>query len=140
MKFNFWIIGQTALHLAAKNGSIVLVTRLIESGADIEKETNDGKIAFYFRTMFNFWIIGKTPLNIAVLNSYLDIVTILIKSGAEINVTNKNGKIAFFIRTIFNFWIIGRTPIHFASNKDVAKALLDAGVDPNIQDNDGIYL
>jgi len=59
----------TSLYAAAQEGHLIVVTKLIAAGADVDAATND----------------GATPLFIAAENDHNDVVTKLIASGADVN-------------------------------------------------------
>ena len=70
----------TALHLAANNGKLDIVTALLDAGADVNAVTND----------------GKTALMAAASRSDggADIVELLLKRGAKRDCVDAEGKTA----------------------------------------------
>jgi ankyrin repeat protein len=116
--------GFTPLLYAAREGCVECVKNLIAAGADLNLEDPD----------------RMTPLNMALFNLHFEAAAALIKAGADVD------KWDFF----------GRSPIYMAADVstlptkgngamavipsedritalDVAKMLLDAGADPNLQ-------
>lgn len=74
--------GETALSVAAYNGKMVYVKKLVEAGAEI-----------------NYY--GWPPLSYAAYNGHLEIVDYLIKHGAEVNAKTGNGSTALFFASRF---------------------------------------
>ena len=56
--------------MAAHNGRLPVVERLIAAGADVDKATTD---------------FGRTPLIIAAINSHLPVAKRLVKAGAVVD-------------------------------------------------------
>ena len=63
------------LHLAAMNGNIAEIKRLIDDGADVNAKTE----------------YGQTPLHFAAVNGHTETALALIKAGADINAKQKDG-------------------------------------------------
>ena len=97
--------GKTALMLAARNGDLEEVKRLIRNGADVNR-ANDN---------------GGTPIMYAALGGNLNIVKLLIELGADPNAVAKNGWSALMISAAKGYAAI-------------AQQLLDNAADPNLQD------
>ena len=136
--------GQTPLHYASFVGNIKLIKLLIENGADISSETNNGfnvlhlsimgnKISpfYYFIQKYNVNINSKdskenTSLHLAAyFNSKKIFNYLLTNDKIEINSKNK----------------AGFTPLHFAvlsQNKSMIKKLLIKGANWSIK-NDKLY-
>jgi ankyrin repeat protein len=116
--------GFTALLYAAREGCVECARHLIAAGADKDLEDPD----------------RVTPLNMAIFNLHFDLAALLIKSGADVD----------------KWDLYGRTPIYMAADVstlptkgngnmavlpsedstsalDVARMLLEAGANPNIQ-------
>ncbi len=70
----------TALHLAANNGKLDIVTALLGAGADVNAVTNDGKTALMAAA--------------ARSNGAAEIVELLLKSGAKKDCKDAEGKTA----------------------------------------------
>ncbi len=60
---------------AAENGDLTEVEKLLEAGADVNKQNNDGETALFF----------------AAEHGYVEIAEKLIEEGADVNVQNNNG-------------------------------------------------
>ena len=67
--------GLTALHFAARQGNLEIVTRLLGSGADINATTGD----------------HTTPLLLAIINGQFDLAAALIDRGANVTLASDNG-------------------------------------------------
>ena len=74
--------GETALSLAAYQGKLPFVTRLVEAGADVN-------------------LYGWPPLIYAAFNGHAAVVDYLLKKGAEINATTANGSTALLFAARF---------------------------------------
>ena len=93
------------LHLAAQDGDIEEVSRLL----------NDGWQPNLFDDL------GKTPLHYAAEHGHLEIMRLLLTSGADVNAHDER--------------VIGNTPLREVAGScsfEVAKILVDAGADPTI--------
>ena len=116
--------GFTPLLYAAREGCVDCARHLIAAGADPDLDAPD----------------RLTPLNMALLNLHFEVAAVLIKGGADVN----------------KWDLFGRTPIYMAADVstlpvkgngamavlpsedsvtalDVARLLLEAGANPNIQ-------
>jgi ankyrin repeat protein len=105
-----WNFSKLPLLEAAKAGSLPLVKRLIELGADIDARGD---------TLMSGGSLN-TALHLAVDNSHPDICQYLLETGADPNVK------------AFSF----DTPLHRActpDRKEMAQTLLDYGADPFVQ-------
>lgn len=67
--------GKSALMVAAKQGELALVQRMVKLGADINEVT----------------LTGGTPFMFAVLGNHIGIATWLQKQGADVNAKGSNG-------------------------------------------------
>ena len=97
------------LHVAAEKGDAAAVKRLIEGGAQVD--ALDGS--------------GSTALYVAAQSGRAEIVVLLLAAGANPR-----------HQTMGRYYSIG-TPLHAAVREGhlaAARALLDAGVDPNLPD------
>lgn len=74
--------GETAVSIAAYNGKMAYVKRLVEAGAEV-----------------NYY--GWPPLSYAAYNGHLEIVDYLLKHGAEVNAKAGNGSTAVFFAARF---------------------------------------
>ena len=101
--------GQTALHMAAMNGKIDIISILIARGAKVDA-TDDQ---------------GVTPLMLAAKEGKVDAVTALLAQGAKIEAQNKMGENALHIAGAH-----GR--------KDVVTELLDRGANIRATSNNGL--
>lgn len=121
---------------AAKNGNLAIVNKLLEKGADPNKET----------------INGETPLYIASQYNNPEVVEVLLEKGADPNkATTDYGETPLFIASVFNHSRVveallnhganvdqainnGSTPLYIASqegHRELVEALLKKGADPN---------
>lgn len=111
--------GDAPLHNAVNSTFIELIKLLIEKGADINAQNNDG------------W----SPLHNAVNNKDIDAVKVLIKHGANVNAKDGNG--------FTPLWscVIGYSLLDENEDPDVdikiAQLLLKAGADTKAKDEYG---
>ncbi|RKO87923.1 ankyrin repeat-containing domain protein, partial [Blyttiomyces helicus] len=70
--------GNTALHMAAANGELPIITHLLSSlsPSDVNARNDD----------------GSTPLHWAALNGKLDVVEALLTAGADATIKNESGR------------------------------------------------
>jgi ankyrin repeat protein len=101
--------GMTALHIAAMNGKVDIITVLIARGANVNIQDEQ----------------GVTPLMLASKDGKLDAVQALIAQGAKLDVQDKLGENALHIAAAH-----GR--------KDVVAALLDRGANIRSTTNTGL--
>jgi uncharacterized protein len=101
--------GQTALHLAAMNGKVDILTILIARGADVNVQDEN----------------GITPLMLAARDGRVEAVQALVAQGAKITVQDKLGENALHIAAAHG-------------KKDVVSLLLDRGADIRATTNTGL--
>lgn len=97
--------GKTALMVAAKQGDIERMKRLLDQGAGVNRPNNN----------------GGTPVMYAALSGDPDTVMLLLERGARVNAVASNGWTALMIASVKGF-------------VDVARLLLEHGAEPNQPD------
>ncbi|MDD2780009.1 ankyrin repeat domain-containing protein [Sulfuricurvum sp.] len=100
--------GNTPLMLAALEGNAMMVSRLIEAGADLYAINND-----YNGVLFN-----------ACYSASPEVIRLLVEAGADINDTNEEGTTALMYAAS-------------ASRVECIKMLLSLGADTTLQNEDG---
>ncbi|CAD7695107.1 unnamed protein product [Ostreobium quekettii] len=104
--------GTSALSLASGNGHASVVRQLLQSGATINGKS----------------LSALTPLISASFGSHTSVVRLLLNEGADPNRTD----------------VFGQTALHYSTlslvvgSQLIATALLDTGVDVNVQDDAGL--
>ncbi|HXP91086.1 MAG TPA: ankyrin repeat domain-containing protein [Fibrobacteria bacterium] len=101
--------GQTALHMAAMNGKVDILTILIARGANVNGQDDQ----------------GITPLMLAARDGHVDAVQALVAQGAKIEVQDKLGENALHIAASHG-------------KRDVVAALLDRGANIRATTNAGL--
>ena len=113
--------GLTALHFAARQGSLRTAQVLVEAGATINVASAD----------------GTTPLVIAAINGQFDLAKHLLDHGADPNVATEAGMTALYAAVNVEwaprmFYPQPRAQLQQQiSYLDLMQALLDKGADPN---------
>ncbi len=119
--------GQTALMWAAAQGHPAMVRELIAHGADVNARSNQEEWERQVTSEpRDKWLPpgGLTPLLFAARENCLACLPVLLEAGADINATTPDGISAAVLALING---------HF----DVAGALVEAGIDPNLADYTG---
>ena len=80
------VVGQNALHLAAKYGSEELVERLLHSVVDVNDASDDGSTALHYATQ-----------NCSGVGSHVGVTKLLLSYGAEIDAQNQEGKTPLYL-------------------------------------------
>ncbi|HQF54674.1 MAG TPA: ankyrin repeat domain-containing protein [Fibrobacteria bacterium] len=101
--------GQTALHMAAMNGKVDIISVLIARGAQVDAKDDN----------------NSTPLMMAAMGGQLDAVKALLAQGAKIEAQNKLGENALHIAGAH-----GRM--------EVVKELIDRGANVKAATNNGL--
>ncbi len=129
------------LHIAAYEGDVERVKKLLEKGADPNARN----------------VVSWTPLHVAASKNHIEIAKLLLEHGADPNIQNKNGDTPLHVAAREGYVDVvelllkhgadpnakneyGWTPFHkaaFWDHVNVVKLLLKHGADPNIQDKDG---
>jgi len=129
----------TALHIAVKNGHIIIVEILLDNGIDINTIYKKGKVDYtilHLAALYGHTNIIKIlllrgidnnkkctlALHGAVANGFLNIVELLLENGYDINNKTKSGN----------------TLLHISAWKDhihIVKRLLELGIDINNKNN-----
>ncbi len=99
--------GDYPLNVASLFGPVDTVVALLEAGADIEQPGRD----------------GLHPLHNAVVSGHPDIVALLIKRGAKVDAKDTKGRTQLL-----------KFAITAGSDIGIAKMLLAAGADPELED------
>lgn len=135
----------TALHCAAKNGDVDLVSILLKNNAEVNAKTNDQ----------NNPLIA--PLHLAASNGKTDVVNVLLDAGADINANTPSGTPLFLAAAIGDNDMVktlikrganihikdrwGGTALHAifktSNSESVAETLLTNGIDVNAKGHDG---
>jgi ankyrin repeat protein len=82
-------LGRTPLHYAASSDNLSVVSLLIESGAELDAQDND----------------GQTPLYMALTEGYYyETVWTLLDNGASVELENANGETALHLAVRNDYW------------------------------------
>jgi len=113
--------GFTALLYAARQGCVDCAKYLIAGGADMNATDPD----------------RVTPLNLALINFHFDFAAYLIQAGANVDKWDLYGRSPLYNAIDMNTLPVGGRADVPSTDKltglDVARMLLEAGADPNIQ-------
>lgn len=101
--------GETALHIVTRRGDLTWVGFLIGKGANINLKDRE----------------GNTPTIIATIARWTEGIALFTKLGADVNAQNRLGETALLKA------VQGRDSYN-------AKALIDAGANPDINDSSGV--
>jgi len=135
-----FINNETPLHSALKNGRVVAARFLLDHGADVTAQDQD----------------GVTPLHLASSRGQPEIARILIKCGAEVTSQNEDKSTPLHLaaqegRVVVAGMLIrhgadvtaqnqdGETPLHLAARwgqPDIARILIDRGSDVTSKNKD----
>jgi len=96
------------LHIAAYEGDVERVKKLLKKGADPNVQEEHGRM----------------PLHVAVYKGHVDVVRLLLEHGADPNIQNKDGE-----TPLHNAALQGHV--------DIVRLLLEHGANPTIKDKDG---
>jgi ankyrin repeat protein len=96
------------LHIAAYEGDVERVKKLLEKGANPNIQDE----------------VGRTPLRNAAFKGHVDVVKLLLEHGADPNIQNEYGDTPLHMAV---YW--GRV--------DVVKLLLEYGADPTVRTRTG---
>ncbi len=116
--------GMTALHLAARQGHVDTVERLLEAGADVNALSAGDQ---------------TSPLLIATVNGHFDLGKVLLDKGADPNLASEAGATPLYAAVNVTWAPKALYPQPRAylqqhlSYLDYMKVLLDKGADPNVR-------
>ncbi len=131
----------TPLHLASRDGYVVVALALLEHGADARAQDDDGSTPLHLASRGGHVEValallkhgagasaqdkaGSTPLHLALQRKHVVVALALLEHGADARAQDK----------------VGSTPLHLASRDghvEVALALLMHGADASAQDKAG---
>ena len=133
----------TPLDLAVVNGYKEIIELLIEKGADVNAEDDDGNSPLHmaYRGEIN---------ELMVVNGCKEIFELLIEKGADVNAKDDNGCSPLhtaYTKEIAELFIAngadveakdyyGNTPLHFANSGEIAELLIDNGAGVNAKNSD----
>jgi uncharacterized protein with HEPN domain len=133
----------TTLHVAAQEGRVDEIVRLVEAGADVNQQDDNGITPLKYASAEPYPAAlkkllelgaevdladrrGFTPLHCAAGHGFypeaIEMATILIEHGANVNAKSVAG---------------GFVPLHVARTEGMLDLLLDHGADPGIRSNAG---
>jgi len=131
----------TPLHLTSREGYADVARMLVERGADVSAQAED----------------GRTPLHSASWGGHVDVARMLVERGADVSAQDEDGGTPLHWASIYGHVDVarmlvergadvsaqakdGRTPLHWASSNghvDVARMLVERGADVSAQAKDG---
>jgi ankyrin repeat protein len=124
-------VGDTALHIACKNGYAAIASVLVLNGADL--------------TIKN--VLGKTPIEVCddpTLKAKLELHLANVKKMFEFVKNNRTQDLRQLLKTFRGVNLVdlttGDTPLHIAcqlGNKDIALLLIQAGANPTLKNKNG---
>jgi len=134
--------GETALHIAIDKGVAETALFLIQAGADVNLQDNEKNTALHYAVSNKNGSIVKallkakanialenlrneTPLWLAVESENIEIINLLVEAGANVNHVNS-----------FNVSAL-QIAVQWCKNVETLKALMKAGGNLNIRDEDG---
>jgi hypothetical protein len=110
---------RTPLHDAALAGDLALMAKLLDRGAEVDARDAN----------------GETPLHLAARRQRVGAIDLLLAAGADASAVNGLGRTALHLA-------LANAPEHADELdprvRDLARALLDAGLDPNAADDAGV--
>jgi len=132
--------GRVALHLAAQEGHLSVVTALVEHGSKVNHRSHD----------------GKTPLRAAAIEGHRGVIEYLLGVGADINYQDADGRSTLYVLALENKFDVadlllkkganmglvdleGRTALHVAAwqgHYKIVDVMVRAGAVVNAVDND----
>ena len=122
--------GLTALHHAARQGSVEAVKALLDGGADI----NDATVVDH-----------TTPLLLATINGQFDVAKLLIERGANVNATSTAGATPLYTTINAEWAPKSRYPQPQAVQNqktdylEIMEMLLQKGAEPNVRLNKELW-
>ena len=157
--YSCWLKGccNSCLHLAVWGGHKDTVSCLIERGYDINERCSRGFPSSVAGTISEDWFKNSSPLMLSALAGNLEMFLFLIERGANIlyqrhdlkNVLTfavKGGNLELveivLSKTNLNLSIkdsSGATLLQHAGGKEIARMLIEKGLDVNTQDGTGKY-
>ena len=140
----------TPLHVASGHGRLEVGRMLIEHGADVTAQDNDGQTPLHLASQAGQLEVGRmliergagvsalnkdgqTPLHLASQAGRLEVSRVLIESGAAVSAQNKDGQTPLHLVSLRN-WV---PYLDSSSHPEVGRMLIERGADVLAQDKDG---